>query len=103
MKNKDRTPMEKLAGIRIELITLMPRLPEPYRSNLDVCAKWCNDLEEHMTQIDNDAETDADVSELVLFKLRDLPTLMAADVITTFLTEDDDCMSEVQEFIYDSE
>ena len=40
----ERTPMEKLAGIKIELVTLKPRLSEPYRSNIEQCIGWCRDL-----------------------------------------------------------
>jgi hypothetical protein len=57
----ERTPMEKLKGIAIELVTLKARLPEPYRSNVEQCIKWCHDLEEHLTMIDHtDDEGDDD-------------------------------------------
>lgn len=53
--------MEKLKGIAIELVTLKARLPEPYRSNVEQCIKWCHDLEEHLTMIDHtDDEGDDD-------------------------------------------
>ena len=58
--NKERSPMEKLAGIRLELVTLKPRLPEPYCSNLETCIRWCNDLEEHLTIIDADDNDEDD-------------------------------------------
>ena len=48
------TPMEKLATVRIELVTLKPRLPEPYSSNLEKCIKYLNDIEEHLTVIDKE-------------------------------------------------
>lgn len=53
----ERTPMEKLLGIKTELITLKSRLPEPYASNVKACIKWCDDLEEHLTTIDGDEPT----------------------------------------------
>ena len=53
-----KSPMEKLAGIRIELAMLAPRLPDSYRKNLETCVQWCNDLEEHLTIIDDDDDDD---------------------------------------------
>jgi len=56
----ERTPMEKLAGIKTELITLKPRLTQEYQRNIETCIGWCRDLEEHLTVID--AEDDDDTS-----------------------------------------
>ena len=56
---KERTPMEKLKGIAMELVTLKARLPEPYRSNVETCIGWCHDLEEHLTIIDTEDEQDS--------------------------------------------
>lgn len=52
----ERTPMEKLACIKIELVTLAPRLSQPYRKNIEGCIQYCRDLEEHLTIIDDDEE-----------------------------------------------
>ena len=50
----ERTPLEKLAGIKVELVTLKPRLTEPYRSNLETLIQWCGDLETHLTPAEAD-------------------------------------------------
>ena len=57
---KERTPMEKLKGIAMELVKLKADLPEPYRSNVEQCLKWCRDLEEHLTIIDTEDEQDSE-------------------------------------------
>jgi len=65
MSNENRTPKEKLAGIRIELVTLKARLPEPYRSNVEQCVTWCHELEDHLTPVEID-DMDKDESDTVL-------------------------------------
>ncbi len=59
---KERTPMEKLKGIAMEFTALKKQLPEEhtYHSNIEQCLKWCHDLEEHLTKID---DTDDDENE----------------------------------------
>lgn len=56
---EERTPMEKLAGIKIELITLKPRLTEVYQENIEQCIKWCRELEEHLTIIDKEDDDES--------------------------------------------
>ncbi len=61
----DRTPMEKVKGIAIELVTLKARLPEPYRSNVEQCIKWCHDLEDVLTPTEID-DQEKDENNIVL-------------------------------------
>jgi len=50
---KEHTPMEKLVRIRMQFVTLLnAKLPEPYRADCVNCIQWCNELEEHLTMID---------------------------------------------------
>lgn len=53
-----KTPMEKLATVRIELVTLKPRLPEPYAGNIAKCVEYLNDIEMRLTETDKTAEPD---------------------------------------------
>lgn len=72
MSNENRTPIEKVKGIAIECITLKARLPEPYRSNLEQCVKWCNELEDVLTPTEID-DQEKDENNIVL----ELPQALA--------------------------
>ena len=50
-----KTPMEKLETVRVELVTLKPRLPDPYAANLAHCIDYLNDIEEQLKQVDTPA------------------------------------------------
>ena len=50
----ERTPLQKMQGIHTELVTLQPRLMEPYATNLQTCIKWCEDLVEYLTRLENE-------------------------------------------------
>lgn len=45
------TRMNKLTMVRMEIITLLPRLSEPYRSNLEACKKLLDEV------LDDDRQT----------------------------------------------
>lgn len=61
----DRTPIEKVKGIAIEMVTLKARLPEPYRSNVEQCLKWCHELEDVLTPVEID-DQEKDENNIVL-------------------------------------
>jgi len=47
--------MKAAAGIEIEMVTLVARLSEPYRSNVELCAKFAKEIKDEMIKRESES------------------------------------------------
>ena len=50
--SEDMTTIQKLEAVRIELITLIARLSQPYRSNVSTCLEYLGDASARLVELE---------------------------------------------------